>query len=89
MRMMNNMSDAGETGIAGITRRQLRLASADAELDERTSMRALCGYPVRSGGRERLLTALRALGADVSGVPEPYATGKIDTDGDDLHRGRR
>jgi hypothetical protein len=87
--MMNIMSDGEQTGIAGITRRQLRLASADAELDERTSMRALCGYPVRSGGRERLLTALRALGADVSGVPEPYVTGKIETDADDLHRGRR
>jgi hypothetical protein len=87
--MMNIMSDGTDepSGIAGVSRRALRIASAAVEIDERTGMRALLGYPTRSGAREKLLRALKSIGTDVSGVPAEFQTGAADLT--DAHRGGR
>jgi hypothetical protein len=73
--------------ISGVSPRKLRMAAAAERMDARTALRALSGLPVRNHGRERLLAALVALGADVSNVPEPLLTGKVDLD--DVHGSRR
>ncbi len=77
---MNNDDDDAPTGIAGVSRWALRVASATVQIDERTGMRALLGYPVRQRARERLLRALKAIDVDVSGVPGPFVTAKADLD---------
>jgi hypothetical protein len=75
--------------IAGISPRALRIAAASADMDTRTALRALAGFPVRNHGRERLLRALSAIGADTSSVPEPYRNGKAGADDDSTHVGPR
>jgi hypothetical protein len=76
-----------DTTPEAVSRKFLRQAAAICDVSEATAARALSGFPVRGNTRERLVRALRGLGANVDGLPEPLVTGA--TDLDDLHRGRR
>jgi hypothetical protein len=40
----------------------IRQVAADAEVNEKTALRVLVGNPVRPGGKERVLAALRLRG---------------------------
>jgi hypothetical protein len=70
-----------------ISRKFLRQAAAICDVSEATAARALSGFPTRGNTRERLVRALRGLGADVSSLPEPLVMGKVALD--DTHAGRR
>lgn len=48
--------------MAPLDERSLRIAAATANLDERTALRALAGFPTRNHARDRLVAALSELG---------------------------
>jgi hypothetical protein len=49
----------------------VRLAAAEADVDERTACRVIAGAPTRPACRERVLRALADRGVDVSKLPAP------------------
>ncbi len=49
--------------------RLIRQAAAIAEVDDRTGIRIVFGFPTRPAGRERFLNALKGLGVDVAQLP--------------------
>ncbi len=65
----------------GISRRYLRQAAALVDCSEATAARALSGFPTRGNVRERLVRALRGLGADVDQLPAPLRTCRADLPG--------
>lgn len=65
--------DGDDVPEALLPRRLLRLAAAQADVAEATALRAALGFPTRGDARERVLTALRALGVDVDALPQVIA----------------